>query len=231
MQLPHNPHIQYLWPTPILIKKFGQYQKVNRELLELFYTHRSKHEQKKASGYASRDDLYKLYKDHAALNQLIKFIMDNVFEIASVVNGEFWEKGININVEITGIWFQISNDHAFHETHVHGNCTWSGVYYVQADECSHAADDIKSGILNNGITRFYGPYMEAIGGGQADVGNIYLDENTRWDSYPEDGVLVVFPSHIKHMAFPYVGEKDRVVVSFHAKVIGEDFKYNYELNK
>ena len=42
-------------------------------------------------------------------------------------------------------------------------------------------------------------------------------------------VLVVFPSHVKHMAFPYSGERDRVIVSFHAQVHGEtDLKYNYE---
>ena len=227
---PRSPHVKYLWPTPILIKKFGQYQKVNRELLELFYTHRRQHEKEKEPGYASRDDLYRLYKDHPALNQLIKFIMDSVFEVAREVNGKYWGQVQNLNVEVSGIWFQMSNDYAFHQTHVHANCSWSGVYYVQTEECTHSAHDKRNGSLN-GITRFYGPHMEAFGGGHVDVGNVYLDLETTWDSYPEDGTLVVFPSHIKHMAFPYTGEKDRVVVSFHARVHSEtDLEFDYSFS-
>ena len=225
---PRNPNIQYLWPTPVLARKFGQYQQVNRELLELFYDHRRRHEKNRAPVYASRDDLYKLYKDNPALGQLIKFIMDNVFEVASDSNGRFWGRAQNIDVEITGIWFQMSNDYGFHETHIHGNCSWSGVYYVQTDSCSRSANDRKNGLLN-GITRFYGHQMEAVGGGHCEFGNIYLNESMSWDSYPENGVLVVFPSHVKHMAFPYSGAKDRVIVSFHAQVHGEvDLTYNYE---
>lgn len=227
---PHNPNIHYLWPTPILTKKFGQYQGVNRELLDLFYAHRKKYEKKTLPIFASRDDLYKVYKEHPALNKLIKFIMDSVFEVARTVNSQYWEQGQNIDVEITGIWFQMSNDYGFHETHIHGNCSWSGVYYVQTGECSHAPDDKKNSLLN-GITRFYGPYMEAIGGGHADFGSLYLDEGTSWDSYPQDGGLVVFPSYLKHMVYPYSGEKDRVVVSFHAQVNSDvDLTYNYEFN-
>lgn len=229
-QTPRNPNIQYHWPTAILTKKFGQYQKVNRELLELFYEHRRKHEKTNGPVFASRDDLYKVYKEHPALNQLIKFIMDNVFEVASAVNGKFWGRAQNIDVEITGIWFQMSNGFGFHETHIHGNCSWSGVYYVQTGECSHSYEDRKNGLLN-GITRFYGPNMEAVAGGHFEFGNIYLNEDISWDSYPEDGNLVIFPSHIKHMAYPYNGENDRVVVSFHAQVHGQtELHYNYEFN-
>ena len=155
---PRNPNIQLLWPTPILTKKFGQHQKVNKELLELFYSHRSKNEKKRSPVYASNDDLYKLYKDTPAMGQLIKFIMDNVFEVASTVNGSYWGRARDINVEITGIWFQMSNEHGFHDTHIHGNCSWSEVYYNQTEGCSRSPKDLKNGMLN-GITRFYSHQM------------------------------------------------------------------------
>jgi uncharacterized protein (TIGR02466 family) len=225
---PRNPNIQHLWPTLVLKKKFGQYQKVNQELLDLFYEHRRKNEKTPAPVYASRDNLYEEYKDNSTMGKLIKFIMDNVFEVAGEANGKYWGRAQNIDVEITGIWFQMSNDGGFHETHIHGNCSWSGVYYVQVDGCSQSANDRKDGLMN-GITRFYGHHMEAVAGGHCEFGNVYLNESMSWDSYPENGVLVVFPSHIKHMVFPYKGEKDRVIVSFHARVHGEtDLTYNYE---
>ena len=120
-------------------------------------------------------------------------------------------------MHLTGLWFQITNQHAFHEMHVHGNCSWSGVYYVEAGNASRTANDRHANGMPNGITRFYGPHTEYMAAGHGDRGNLYLTDNT-WDVYPENGKLVVFPSHLKHMVFPYQGEKDRVIVSFHAVV-------------
>lgn len=221
--------IRNLWPTPVLIRSNEHHASIQRELLDLFYEHRNKHSKSKVPVYASRDDLSGLYKNHPAFAKMVKFIMDCVFDLAAHVNGEFWRRSQGIEVTLTGVWFQISNGYGFHETHIHGNCSWSGVYYVQAGESSHSADDKRDGLIN-GVTRFYGPYMEAGAGGHAEFGNLYLQYHT-WDSFPEDGKIVVFPSYLKHMVFPYQGERDRVVVSFHAQIHGEKaLSYGYEFN-
>lgn len=221
-----NPDLKFLWPTPFLSKKFEQYQQVNKSLLKLFYQHRSDHEKVKRAKYASKDDLYVLYKDKPAIQQLVQFIMDGVFEIASAVNAPYWGENKSIDIQITGVWFQMSNKHTFQETHVHGNCSWSGVYYVEAGDSSRTPSDHAGG-SPNGLTRFYGPNMDITGGGHGDYGNLYL-QDTHFDSYPENGKLVIFPPHLKHMPFPYNGEKDRVIVSFHAQVHTPDgFNYGY----
>ncbi len=69
----------------------------------------------------------------------------------------------------------------------------------------------------NGILRFYGPWWEQLAGAHIDAGNTYLMDSY-WDVEPEPGLLVLFPSYLKHQAFPYDGERDRVVVSFNASV-------------
>ena len=68
-------------------------------------------------------------------------------------------------------------------------------------------------------------------GGHGDYGNFYLHESS-WDSYPQDGKLAIFPAHIKHMAFPYQGEEDRVIVSFHVQIYGAKgvMEYGYGFN-
>ena len=58
----------------------------------------------------------------------------------------------------------------------------------------------------NGITRFYDHHTDVIGGAYMDSGYLYLCA-TGFDSEPEEGVLYVFPSHLKHTAMPYEGEK------------------------
>ena len=220
-----NPNIVQLWPTTMLVKRFSHYQKVNPGLLELFYQHREREQRGSNESYASSDDLLNQYPMHSQLNELAEFLSKGVTEVAREANQGYWRPDEKIRVTLTGLWFQISNGHAFHEMHVHGNASWSGVYYVRAADCSRTSDQ-PDARQPNGITRFYGPHIEHMAGGFGDYGNIYLHHNS-WDSYPEDGKLCVFPAHIKHMPFPYSGNEDRVIVSFHAQVFDASGKQGY----
>jgi ectoine hydroxylase-related dioxygenase (phytanoyl-CoA dioxygenase family) len=69
----------------------------------------------------------------------------------------------------------------------------------------------------NGVTRFYGPHFNRLGGAAMDFGNAYL-QNAHLDVPPVPGQLVVFPSWLAHQAMPYHGSADRVIVSFNVSV-------------
>jgi len=226
-----NKDIHMLWPTPILRKKFDQHEIVNSKLAKLFYEHRRTDDNAdvEASIYSSTDDLLMRYQNEA-LNQLFAFISQSVFEISSNMNSDIWKhsQSKKMNMEVVGAWFQIQNGHGYHETHTHGNCAWSGVYYVQVDDDAKRESN-KTFAAMNGITRFYSHQMDVIGGGYMDSGNLYL-QSTSFDSKPEEGVLCIFPSHLKHMAMPYEGEKDRIIVSFNVQVHGDqgDAVFDYD---
>ena len=220
-----NPNIVKLWPTLFLAKRFAHFQKVNPTLLELFYEHREREQRGTQQAYASHDDLLSKYPLHDGLNELAEFISQGIVEVAREANRGLWRDDEKVRVQITGLWFQISNGYSFHEMHVHGNCSWSGVYYVRAADCS-AGPDSHRGAQPNGVTRFYGPNIEHMAGGFGDYGNLYLHDSN-WDSYPEDGKLCIFPAHIKHMPFPYKGTEDRVIVSFHAQVFNSSGTQSY----
>ena len=158
-----------LWPTPLLRKKFPQHEEVNPALVKLFYEHRGRHERTHGSVYSSPDDLLARY-DEPALNQLFQFISDSVLEIASAMNGELWKRSRSkkMSMNVVGASFQIQNGHGFHETHNHGNCSWSGVYYVQVDEEKKRENHPQLGVMN-GVTRFYGHHIDIIGGGYMEA--------------------------------------------------------------
>ncbi len=221
-----NPNIIKLWPTTILAKRFAHFQKINPALLDLFYQHRDREQSKPQQAYASDDDLLSQYPLHKELNELAEFISKGIVEVATEANRGLWREGEKVSVTLTGLWFQISNGYSFHEMHVHGNCSWSGVYYVRAGDCSTSPESDR-GKQPNGVTRFYGPHVEHMAGGFGDYGNLYLHDNN-WDSYPENGKLCIFPAHIKHMPFPYNGAEDRVIVSFHAQVFNASGTQNYD---
>ena len=224
-----KPHIEQLWPVSILTQRLEDHEPVNAELIRLFRDYQKENPGNASSVYSSPDNFAQGLKN-PAIERLTRFIMDNVFAIASEINRDHWKTSQSINIDITGMWFQISNDFGFHETHIHGNCSWSGVYYVQSGSASRSREDKHANGMPNGVTRFYGPNLEHGAGGHGDMGNYYL-MNASYDSFPEDGKLVVFPSHLKHMVFPYQGEQDRIIVSFHAQVNGDrELRYNYGFN-
>jgi hypothetical protein len=82
----------------------------------------------------------------------------------------------------------------------------------------------------NGVTRFYGPYFNRLGGAAMDFGNAYL-QNAHLDIDPVPGQLVIFPSWLAHQAMPYHGKLDRVIVSFNVSVhaaTGSDQLHAYD---
>lgn len=222
-----QPELTQLWPVTILSAKLAQHETVNAQLIQLFRQYQREHGN--TMPFVSPDN-FAADIDNAALDTLKKFIMDNVFYISARLNGKYWSKDESIDINITGLWFQISNQYSFHETHIHGNCSWSGVYYVDAGDSSNNKNDRLPNGMPNGITRFYGPHIEYGAGGHCDKGNYYLQDSA-YDSFPENGKLVIFPSHLKHMVFPYNGEHDRIIVSFHAIVDSPKAQhYHYSFN-
>jgi len=218
-----------LWPVTILTRKFDQSEQVNPALIKLFTLHRAQHQTTPVPAFVSADN-FAVDLPNPALDSLKGFIISSVGEIAHALNHKHWKKLKSVDIDITGMWYQISNDYSFHEMHIHGNCSWSGVYYVQSGSASKSEKDVLPNGMLNGVTRFYGPHTEYCAAGHGDWGNYYLQDDT-FTSYPEDGQLVVFPSHLKHMAFPYKGEQDRIIVSFHAQVNSEQsLQYNYSFN-
>jgi uncharacterized protein (TIGR02466 family) len=166
--------------------------------------------------YASKDDLLGRV-DIPEMCELVQFIAASVQQTAQQANAGVWPAGRHgLQLELTGVWFQIQNGAAFHDVHTHGNCSWSGVYYLQVDPPEQRAAQPQFGALN-GATRFYSPMFALLGGAHMDMGNAWLQQATL-DMAPQEGTLLVFPAFLAHKAMPYVGERDRIVVSFNAQI-------------
>lgn len=217
---PPTPNVKLMWPTPILERRLPDHDAVNAGLTTLFARHREQHPGPPGSVYSSSDDLLTRYDD-PALAQLFSFVSQSVFEIAQTMNAAVWA-GLpdpRLQLKVVGAWFQVQNHFGFHDIHTHGNCSWSGVYYVQIDGAEQRRQHPQLG-ERNGVTRFYGPSLGLLGGAYQDLGNAYLQQATH-DVQPQAGTLIVFPSWLNHTALPYDGAQDRIIVSFNAQVHGQ----------
>ena len=214
-----EPHpLLSLWSTPIGVHRFAQAESVNSLLVRVFQAMRATDPwaDPQAAFYASRDDLLQRIR-LPEWQALVRFIVDSLRQTVVLANQGAWPEATpGLQIALRGVWFQISNQGSHHDVHTHGNCSWSGVYCVQVD-----ADTLRSAhpVLGarNGITRFYGPHFNHLGGAHMDFGNAYL-QAAHLDVPPLPGQLVVFPSWLPHQAMPYDGEADRIIVSFNASV-------------
>lgn len=208
-----------LWPTPIGVHQFSQGDAVNATLARVFKSMQLTDPDAVTGAqafYASRDDLLKRIR-LSEWDQLISFLVDGLRQTVVLSNQAVWPEATpGLQIALEGIWFQISAQGSHHDVHTHGNCSWSGVYCVQVDAPEKR---IANPVLGeaNGVTRFYGPHFNQLGGAHIDFGNAYL-QCAHWDVAPKPGQLVVFPSWLAHQAMPYQGECERIMVSFNASV-------------
>ncbi len=209
--------LQQHWPVPLAVHRFERAAEVNEVLARVFLAMRATDPQApQGNFYASADDLLRRI-DLPEFQALLQFIAASIQATAQQANAGVWPAGRHgLQLELTGVWFQIQNGAAFHDIHTHGNCSWSGVYYVQIDPPAQRQAHPELGALN-GATRFYSPMFPLLGGAHIDMGNAFLQQATL-DVTPHEGDLVLFPAFLPHKAMPYAGERDRIIVSFNAQI-------------
>lgn len=209
--------LQQHWPVPLAVHRFERAAEVNAVLARVFLAMRATDPQAPPGRfYASADDLLRRI-DLPEFQALLQFIAASIQATAQQANAGVWPAGRHgLQLELTGVWFQIQNGAAFHDIHTHGNCSWSGVYYVQIDPAAQRQAHPELGALN-GATRFYSPMFPLLGGAHMDMGNAFLQQSTL-DVTPHEGDLVLFPAFLPHKAMPYAGERDRIIVSFNAQI-------------
>jgi len=204
------------WPTLLFHRRWRDHAAEAPALLAFLAERRAEQAERIASGVAVRaksgHGLYESGFDlfthsHPALDRLKGFIGQSL--AAAVCHAEGGRvRPADLEIAVVESWFHVTNGGGFHDAHVHPNCSWCGVYYVQVGDSGAATD----GGAPNGGTRFYSPLAL----GYRDAGNAHQFEEL--DAPLADGLLVLFPSYLRHSGLPYVGASDRVVIAFNARV-------------
>ena len=122
-------------------------------------------------------------------------------ELAKLVN-ELHSETCPYNITFADSWYHIGKRNSVHEVHNHSNCSWCGVYYIQ------------SGDKGSGETCFINPATSIY----LDDGSRYLDRQAETRIQPEDGLLILFPSYLRHYQSLYTGRKDRIVIGFNSQL-------------
>tara|TARA_B100001248_G_scaffold258998_1_gene244260 strand:+ start:571 stop:1191 length:621 start_codon:yes stop_codon:yes gene_type:complete len=133
------------------------------------------------------------------INESKNFIALCLKDVLNDIQNEDCDYKISFNES----WYHIGSKNSTHNVHMHANCSWCGIFYLQTDQ-----------INNGGSTVFNSPIKT----NYYDFGSFHLSE-TDVSIIPEDGLLVFFPSYLQHYQDLYRGDKDRIVVGFNCRVL------------
>ena len=205
----------FLWGTPLIEAKNPDHPRIKDALIRYCYEfeRQSKNPiesgvtvRRKANLYESRFDFFThpMPEVQALRNFCAQALAEAVLKLINHAEG-----GPVVGraaVDLYESWIHITHDGGYHEVHNHPNCTWCGIYYLDTGECTVDPP--------NGINRFFSP-----------IDIMFDDPGTR--AYPQKPVsvkpeeckLFMFPSYVKHLAVPYRGKKDRIIISFNSHVI------------
>ena len=108
------------------------------------------------------------------------------------------------------MWANKTTKFKFHHKHSHPNSIISGILYLNSAE-------------GMGKTKFYYPnpwwhFQNAWGWWLDDQGQAVEYE---YEVVPKTGMLILFPSHIRHSTSPNLCDEDRYTISFNSFVAGE----------
>lgn len=104
-------------------------------------------------------------------------------------------------------WANVSRRGDYNVVHTHPNCMWSGVYYVTPGKPD--PDVPYGGLLELLDPREAHNYIQ--------IANTVMDARHFFENKP--GRMLLWPSWVKHMVHPYVGEGERISIAFNVNVV------------
>ena len=151
------------------------------------------------------------HEKNEALSKIINFIAQGFLGMSNNINKKYIDKienkNLKFDVKIKNSWFIRYKKGGAVMPHDHGECSMSCVYYVQVDDNTN---------LENGSTYFLRPYNR--GTTHNDFGGTrYTNESAAFFK-AEEGKLLIWPSFLIHGSKPYIGKKDRIIISANADV-------------
>ena len=224
-----------LWETPIFLVKNPEHFAIKEGLVEYISSQETAQATAIESNVAvdakhnlSESKFNFLEQDNEHVARLASFAMQASINVVSMVNQDAWRKFSAANMgspelEIHESWYHVTKNGGAHGAHMHGNCSWCAIYYLDVGDWDEERIDnmvfseFGEAIpkAKGGKNKFFRPFPTLY----TDPGMAYFSQNV-WAHNPEEGILLVFPSYLMHNAEPYTGtEKNRIVVSMNMKVI------------
>ena len=188
-----------LFPVPVLGAEFDNGEELRKTLVPIIHDIEkadSNPQPYSAEGYTNYDPGQQII-EHPALEELREFIGKTGLEANKIL-------GLKNDLMFTGSWFSIGRQYSTHFPHNHIPSTWSGVYYVQAEE-----DDATLTFIDRNKESNW-PWAHNI-----EMNNY---STPQFSIKPKTSRLIMFPAHMQHMVGEQRINRERITISFNMSI-------------
>lgn len=193
-------HTLNAFTIPVFALKYSKCQELKSNTIEHFKLLEEKDQNRYPydygyTSYASTSNILSTEQ----LCPLEKFISVAVQEVHEKLN-----LPLSGPLRLINSWVSINRKHCTHERHNHLPSTWSGVYYVQADN-------------NDGNITFFNEHMKSNWPYcSTDLNNPLT--RPIFTVQPETGLLLIFPSYLEHQVHENKTDNERISISFNYNI-------------
>lgn len=204
--------ITTMFATPFVSVDWPDVEDMNRQIYELVLADEKDDElgrgiRSNAGGWQSRGNI--LTRNEPCIVRLKQMMETATFELlGALVRKESGDRTFKL---VFDSWANVCRSGNYNVVHSHPNAMYSIVYYVSSGEPDPAVPHC--GLLELLDPREATTYIQ--------VPNTILDARMFISNRP--GRMVVFPSWVKHMVHPFVGNGVRISIACNVNVI-EEFK-------
>ena len=103
-------------------------------------------------------------------------------------------------------WINVNGKGGFNTPHDHLGFHWSGVYYVSVPDCS----DERSGCIE---------FLDPRGSTGVRAPEVSMIFAPKFQIKPRAGMMLIFPSYLRHWVYPNQDEEERISVAFNCRIV------------
>ena len=189
---------------PTILHDFKSIDYNKKELVNFCYSEKKKHpegiEGRSNRGYSWHSRDYNMEEDNL-LSSILLSSIDNYF----TVNKIFKEK---IQYGISNAWININSKGGSNALHDHPGSSLSGVFWINAPKDSgNIVFRNPNTFIERSTIRAYTDHLVAS-----------LNKDEIFYIEPQEGYMVLFPSHIHHKVKENMSNKDRISISFNIHI-------------
>lgn len=216
-----------LWGLPLVYIKNPFHEEIKKELTKCILDQEENQKREIEMGIGALNK-YKISEGtwdflnypNEAVQRLSDFFYSTVNVLAQL-NEKHWDlENYSPVLEYDSAWYHVTKKGGFEYEHKHPNCSWSGIYYVDIGETVERSQvpSVLGELIplaKGGATCFFNPVKPDY----VDPGSSFCLHQGMIETFPQDGVLLFFPSWIPHSVLPYDGDKKpRITVEFNVRV-------------
>ncbi len=203
--------LSMVFATPLVVHDWPNSESLNNDLKELVLGKEADDAKNgitraNAGGWQSAGNLI-TWKEPCIeiFRQRIEKLVTNILQ--HIIRDEGVNRSFRLLIDS---WANVNRRGDYNVVHTHPNCMWSGVYYV-------TPGDPDPDVPHGGLLELLDPREAA---NYIQVTNTVLDARHFYENKP--GRMLLWPSWVKHMVHPYVGEGEQISIAFNVDVVEDD---------